>query len=61
MKVICAEVECREMQDKGIAALRRQLVTKEILVWLGRDLKGDLGPGPRQEQGHFPPEQVLCV
>lgn len=35
LKVIYAEVECRVVQDKGIAALTRQLVTKEILEWFG--------------------------
>lgn len=35
LKVISAEVECTVMQDKGVAALRRQLVTKEMLEWFG--------------------------
>lgn len=55
MKVICAEVECREMQDKGIAALRRQLVTKEILEWFALEgtSKVTSGQAPARSRDTF--------
>lgn len=61
LKVIYAEVECRAMQDRDIAALRRQRVTKEFLGRFGLEGSSEMISIPCQEQGCFPLDQVRCV